>query len=565
MPSLFQRLKRRRLFQWGVAYLAAAWLVFQGIEVLAEPWNLSVAVQRTIHVLLGAGFLVTIVLAWYHGEQGRQRVGGWELLLLAAILTVAGAAAVFLGRGSQDEAAGARSEPAPVVNPKSVAVLPFVSVGGGSEDEIFSDGITFDIINHLSKIADLKVISRTSVMQYKNTQLSLREIAAELGVATVLEGEVQRFDSLIRVNVQLVDAQTDRHIWAEQYNRELEDVFAVQSEVARKIALALQATMTEEVGERIARVPTGNLEAYNSYLLGRHWWNRRTAEGLEQAIGYFEDAILRDSTFVLAYAGLADTYALLPWYGDWTSSAAYPRALAAAERAVELDGGSGEARTSLAIVTLWYEWDFLGAEAEFERAIELSPSYATAHGWYAASLTYQKRFDEAIARSRIALALDPLSAIIATNLGDNLYYARRYDEAIEQYVKTLDLHPEFLYGRRRLGQAYLQKQMYEEAEAELKKVSDLHPVLAGTYTAQGRGEEARAVLEAARDASLESQLYARVGVGDIDGAFEVLGQAFETRAVWLLEYPALDPYFDGLRADPRFAQTLRRFGLEAGP
>ncbi|UCF20282.1 MAG: tetratricopeptide repeat protein [Gemmatimonadota bacterium] len=563
MSPLFQRLRRRRLFQWGLAYLAGAWLVFQGTEVLAEPWNLSVAVQRTIHVLLGAGFLITVVLAWYHGEKGRQRVSGLELLILAGILAIGGAAVVLFGRGPQGGAAAARSESVPsALSRKSVAVLPFVNVGGDSEDEIFSDGITFDIINHLSKIADLKVISRTSIMQYKNTQLSLSEVAEELGVATVLEGEVQKVGDRIRINVQLVDAQTDRHIWAEQYNRVVEDVFAVQSEVARKIALALQATMTEEVGERIARVPTGNLEAYNSYLLGRHWWNRRTAEGLEQAIGYFEDAIQRDSTFVLAYAGLADTYVLLPWYGDWQSSSVYPKALAAARRAVELDGGSGEARTSLAIVRLWYEWDFRGAEAEFERAIELSPSYATAHGWYAASLTYQKRFDEAIARSRIALALDPLSAIIGTNLGDNLYYARRYDEAIEQYVGTLELHPDFVYARRRLGQAYLQKQMYEEAEAELTKASRLNAVLAGVYTAQGRREEAHAVLEAAAEGSLESQLYALVGVGDIDGAFEVLGQAFERRAVWLLEYPALDPYFDGLRADARFMALRNRYGLE---
>ena len=216
----------------------------------------------------------------------------------------------------------------------------------------------------------------------------------------------------------------------------------------------------------------------------------------------------------------------------------------------------------MAIVRLWYEWDFRGAETEFKRAIELSPGYATAHGWYAALLLYQGRFDEAIARSRIALTFDPLSAIIGTNLGDNLHYARRYNEAIEQYHKTLDLHPEFRYARRMLGQAYLQRQMYEEAEFELKRVSNLHPVLAYLYTAQHRRDEALAVLGAAEEGSLESQLYAYVGVGDIDRAFEILNQAYELRAVWLLEYPRFDPYFDRLRSDPRFTALMRRIGVD---
>lgn len=563
MPSFLQRLRKRKLFQWALAYLAAAWLVFQGVEVLAEPWHLSEAIQRTLHVLLATGFLATVVLAWYHGERGRQRIGGIELLILAAILGIAGVAVVALGRGPREEAAVERSRPvSAAVGRRSVAVLPFINVSGRSEDEIFSDGITFDIINHLSKIADLRPISRTSIMQYKNTERSIARIAEELGVATVLEGQVQRVGDRIRINAQLIDAETDATLWADQYNRTFEDVFAIQSDVARQIALALKATLTEEEGERIAQVPTRNLEAYNSYLFGRHWWNKRTAEGLEEAINHFKDAIRKDSTFVQAYAGLADSYALLPWYSDRLPVTVHPRAITAARKAVELDANSGEARAALAVVKLWYEWDWRGAETEFKRAIELNPSNATAHQRYAALMAYTGRLEEAIARQRIALTFDPLSAIIGANLGDQLYYARRFDEAIEQYVKTLDLHPDFWYAWRGLGLVYLQQQMYEEAEAALRRVNNLHPALAHAYTVQGRSEKALAVLRAAETGSLESQFYAYVGVDDIVRSFEILGQAYETRALWLLEYPRLDPYFDRLRSDPRYTELMRRIGLE---
>jgi TolB-like protein len=563
MPSLRERLSERKLFQWAIAYLAGAWLVFQGVEVLAEPWQLSPTTQRIIHVLLGAGFVLTLLLAWYHGERGRQRVTGIELLIVAAILVIAGAAVVTVGRAPEGDAtAGGSDAPFRAVNPKSVAVLPFVNVSGSSDDEIFSDGITFDIINHLSKIADLKVISRTSIMQYKGAELSLSQIADELGVATVLEGEVQRIGDHIRINAQLIDAETDEPLWAEQYDRTFADVFAIQADVARQIAQALRATMTAEEGERIARVPTRNLEAYNSYTIGRHWWNRRTAEGLERSIEYFEDAVRQDSTLASAYSGLADSYAVLPWYGERSPEATYPLAIGAALRAVELDGRSGEARASLAVVKLWYEWDWSAAETEFQRAIELSPSYATAHQWYAALMTYTHRLDEAIERYRTALSLDPLSAIIGANLADALYYARRNDEAIEQYMKTLELHPGFWYAQRGLGLAYLQTQMYEEAEAALREVSGSHPALVYVYTAQGRRDMALAVFEAAEEVSLESQLYAVVGLGEMDRAFEILDRAYEGRALWLLEYPRLDPYFDTLRSDPRFAVLMRRIGLE---
>jgi len=563
MPSLRERLSERKLFQWAIAYLAGAWLVFQGVEVLAEPWQLSPTTQRTIHVLLGAGFLLALVFAWYHGERGRQRVTGIEAVIITAILGIAAGAVLTVGRAPEEGAGAGRPDLASAgVDRKSVAVLPFVNVSGSGEDEIFCDGITFDIINHLSKIADLKVISRTSIMRYKGAELSLGQIAEELKVATILEGEVQRRGDQIRINAQLIDAETDEPLWAERYDRTYADVFAIQSDVARQIAMALRATMTIDEGERIARVPTRNLEAYNLYTLGRHWWNRRTAEGLRRAIEYFGDAVEKDSTFASAYSGLADSYALLPWYDDSSQAVVYPQAIAAARRAVELDPNSGEARTSLAIVRVWYEWDWPAAESEFQRAIQLSPSYATAHQWYAALMTYTNRLEEAIEGFRTALSFDPLSAIIGTNLGDALYYARRYEEAIDQYVTTLDLHSDFWYAWRGLGLAYLQEQRYAEAEAALRGASDHHPALARVYSAQGRHDLALAVLEAARSESLEVQLYAYAGVGDTERALQILEQAFETRALWLLEYPRLDPYFDGLHSDPRFAALMRRIGLE---
>jgi TolB-like protein len=310
MLSLLQRLKERKLFQWALAYLAGAWLIFQGIEVLAEPWSLSAGFQQVLHVLLGIGFLVTLVLAWYHGEKGRQRASGIELLILAGILVIAGAAVAVLGRGEDAgrepiaEQLGAASS---VIDPKSVAVLPFANLSADPENEFFTDGITDAIITHLTKIADLKVTSRTSSMQYKGGDKSLLDIAAELGVTTIVEGSVQQTGDRIRVNAQLIDAQSDEHLWAEIYDRDLKDIFAIQSDIAGQVAAAVGAELTGAERERVEERPTENLEAYEFYLRGMEYYRRPgwLAEDYRSAQRMWEQAVELDPSFALAHAWLS--------------------------------------------------------------------------------------------------------------------------------------------------------------------------------------------------------------------------------------------------------------------
>ncbi len=558
MASLLERLKQRKLFQWTLAYLAAAWLLFQGIEVLAEPWNLSEMLQRVIHVLLGIGFVVTLILAWYHGEKGRQRASGVELLILAGILVIAGAAVAALWRGPRGEAA---SEPpevsSKVVSEKSIAVLPFANLSADPENEYFSDGITETIIAHLSKIADLKVISRTSVMQYKRTDKSLPEIAAELGVATILEGSVQRAGDRVQITAQLIDAESDEHLWAEQYNRQLSDIFAIQSEVALNISLYLAAALSAEEEQQIQRIPTENFEAYNLYLLGRHWLVRRS--NFEAAIDYFEGAIEKDSTFALAYVGLADSYRVLAYWEGWDRADALQRGKTAAREALAIDNTLGEAYTSLAAFDHWMEWKWEEAKRNYERAIALSPGYAEAHKWYGQLLNHMGNLETGRREIQRALELDPLSPIINLDLGTVFTSLGRYDDAIRRYQRVIELAPGFSGARKFLGSVYLQQGLYEEALQEFQPWSGM---MTAAYSGLGMHDRAQVVLEESKEKTLWDQLEAHLGMGQIDDAFEVLDELVEQRHLYLPENIAIKlPYYSALHSDPRFNEVLKRMGL----
>ena len=449
MPSLIQRLKERKLFQWALAYLAGAWLIFQGIEVLAEPWHLSAAVQRTIHVLLGVGFLVTLVVAWYHGEKGRQRAGGIELLILAGILVIAGAAVATLGKGTQGEGAGEGPKDLPTaVSERSVAVLPFVNMSADPDNEYFSDGMTDAIITHLTKIADLKVTSRTSSMQYKGaSDRSVGEIAEELGVATIVEGTVQRTEGRVRVNAQLINAGSDEHLWAEIYDRDLTDIFAVQSDVAQQIAAALQATLTPAVKEDIERTPTGDLEAYDYYLRGLEFARRGYAEpDLRIAQGMFEKATLLDSSFAYAYAKLSEVHSRLFWFRYDRSQERLVQAKLAVDRALELEPELPEAHQALGYYYYHGYLDYDRAVPEFETGLALQPGNSELYS----NLGYVERrrgeFEAALAYLEKAAELDPRDAVIVWELATTHFSLRNYPEAERYYDRVLVLVPDMIWA-----------------------------------------------------------------------------------------------------------------------
>jgi TolB-like protein/Flp pilus assembly protein TadD len=449
---------------------------------------------------------------------------------------------------------------------KSVAVLPFTNMSGDPENEYFSDGITDDIITQLSKIADIKVISRTSVMQYKDSEKNLRRIGEELGVAAILEGGVRKIGDRVRINAQLINASSDAHLWAETYDRELTDIFAIQSDVARQIAGALRSTLTPDEQERLRRQPTDNLEAYELYVQGRFFWNRRTVQDMQRAIELFERATELDTAYALAHAGLADTYmTLYSW--NWLPWAdAHPQVDRNLRRALELDPLLPEAHASRALL-LEEQLDRESAEAEFLRGLALAPSYAPAHHWYALMLAKLGRFDEARAQIQVAAELDPLAPIISTNVGWVSFLARDYDAASAQLEETTESEPAFAYAWVLLGEAYSQVGRDTEAVAALRRSVELeewpNTLLRLAYVLEkaGQSEEARRIVEENTHGDRTRVALVYVAAGDAERAFEWLEQAHADRSPFLHELK-VEPRYDPIRSDPRFGELLRRMRLE---
>jgi TolB-like protein/DNA-binding winged helix-turn-helix (wHTH) protein/Flp pilus assembly protein TadD len=456
---------------------------------------------------------------------------------------------------------------------RSIAVLPLENLSGDASQNYFADGMTDELITDLAQISALRVISRTSVMVYKGARKPLPQIARELNVDAVVEGTVLRSGDQVRITAQLIEASTDKHLWSQSYEGELRDTLALQNRVASAIADQIRINLTPQEQAALKNVRVVNPQAYESYLKGRYFWNKRTADGLKVALAYFKQAIEEDPKYAQAYSGLADTYALL---GDWqyavmTPKEAFPKAKAAAIKALELDSTLGEAHNSLAFVLDGFDWDFDSAGKEFQRAIELNPGYATAHHWYAWHLSLLGRFDDAIAEMRKAENLDPLSLIINADLAELLGLAHSYDESIRQSRKTIEMDPNFALAHNQLAQAYLQKHMYDEAVAELQeavKLSAGSPTclanLARAYVASGKRSEAVKLLGDLKkrsnpgysNAAEIAMIYA--SLGDTDQAMNWLEKGYDER---FNPGVLLRPGFDPLRFDPRFQNLVHRIGL----
>jgi len=456
---------------------------------------------------------------------------------------------------------------------RSLAVLPLESLSGDASQDYFADGMTDELISDLGQISALRVISRTSVMAYKHARKPLPQIARELNVDAVVEGTVLRSGDRVRITAQLIQAAADKHLWSQSYEGELRDTLALQNQVASAIADQIRINLNPQEQAALKNVRVVNPEAYESYLKGRYFWNKRTADGLMAALAYFNQAIDQDPKYAEAYSGLADTYALL---GDWeyavmTPREALPKAKAAAIKALELDRVLGEAHNSLAFVLDVFDWNFDSAGKEFQRAIELNPGYATAHQWYAAHFILSGRYDEAIAEMRKAENLDPLSLIINADLAEFLLIAQSYDESIRMSRKAIEMDPKFALAHNQLGQAYLQKHMNDDAVAELQKAVQLSggssicmANLARAYAASGKRSEAEKLLSDLKKRSNPAYSHASeiavvyASLGDTDQAMKWLEKGYEERFnPSVLRRPGFDP----LRSDPRFEDLVRRIGL----
>jgi len=463
-----------------------------------------------------------------------------------------------------------RGVPSPTI--RSLAVLPLESLSNDPSQEYFADGMTDELISDLGQISALRVISRTSMMQYKGARKPLPQIARELNVDAVVEGTVLRSGDQVRITAQLIQASDDRHLWSQSYEGELRDALALQNKVARAIAEQIQINLRPKEQVALRNEKAVNPEAYEAYLKGRYFWNKRTGDGLRKAIDYFNQALEKDSTYAQAYTGLADSYALLgDWeYGGMAPKEAFPKAEAAATKALQLDDTLGEAHTSLAFCLDLYDWNWDSAEVEFKRAIELNPGYATAHHWYSWHLAVLGRKDEAIAEMRKAAALDPLSLIISADLAEVLLVARLYQQSIQQSLNTIAMDPTFAIAHYQLGQAYVQNRMYSDAIAEFQKAIELSGVgttfisnLAYVYALAGRRGEAVKILNDQKNRDQGSSNSAEialiyVGLGNNDQSMAWLERAYEERFnPSILARPSFDP----LRSDKRFQDLMHRIGL----
>jgi TolB-like protein/Tfp pilus assembly protein PilF len=574
--NFFAELKRRNVYKVAVAYAVVGWLIAQIATQIFPFLEIPNWIVRLVILLIAIGFPIALVIAWAFeatpegikrtevadamppASIGRKRYAWIYIVVIGAVIS---AALFFIGRYTGQNKTAAPND----IPSKSIAVLPFESLSEDKNNAYFAEGVQDEILTRLAKVSDLKVISRTSTQRFKSAPSDLRDIAKQLGVANILEGSVQKANDQVRVNVQLINALTDAHLWAEIYDRKLTDIFATESDIAKTIAETLQAKLTGSEKTAIAKKPTANPEAYELYLKGRFFWNKRTGADLRKAIDYFNQATAKDPNYALAYSGLADSYLLLSPYGAAAPKDSIPQAKAAVKRALELDDTLAEAHASSARILSGFDFDSQRAITEFERSLQLNPNYATAHHWFAAGpLLALGRFDESIAEGKRSIELDPLSMINNADFGNDYYYARRYDEAIAQLRKTIEIEPHSYLAHFYLGEALQLKGQLPEAIAEYRKAAELDDdpfvlaLLGQSYARAGRRDEANQILtqltqEAkARYVSAYGVGLVFLGLGDKNRAMDELEHAYRENDGGDIYNIKIDPMLDELRGDPRF-------------
>ena len=584
-------MKRRNVYKVAVAYAVVSWLLIQIATQVFPFFEIPNWAVRLVVLLLILGFPVALILSWAFEitPEGIKRESeidprksislhtGRKIVALTIALAViaAGLLAFQLLRSgvhshleggaaatpSTDGLAGAR----PSIPEKSIAVLPFDNLSRDPDNAYFAEGVQDEILTRLAKVADLKVISRTSTQRFKSAPSDLREIAKQLGVANILEGSVQKASDQVRVNVQLINALTDAHLWADTYDRKLTDIFAVESDIAKTIADTLQAKLTGSEKRLIAKTPTVNPEAHELYLKGKFFWNKRTAADLRKSIEYFNQAIEKDPGYAPAYAALAQSWKLLPAFNGGAPKDCFPQAETAAKKALALDDTSSDAHAALASLKGLNGFDYPGAIVEYERTLQLNPNDATARQWFANdTLANIGQTEREIAELKRAVELDPLSLIINSNLGVAYIHAASLDEAIAQLRKTVELDSTFYYAHYNLAEALELKGLIPEAMAEYQKTESMteDPVPLGMlgrlYALHGQQDEALKILQRLRQNREQRYTAAyglaliNVGLGDRNEAVNWLEQGYRDHDGFNIGPIRVDPLLASLHGDPRF-------------
>src|SRR3989440_455503 len=584
--TLFAELKRRNVYKVAVAYAVVGWVIAQIATQIFPFLEIPNWVVRLVIVLIAIGFPIALVIAWAFeatpegikrtevadtmpAVAGQKKHAWIYVVIVGAAISVA---LFFLGRYTAQSREGGRSPAAAGSLPqKSIAVLPFDNLSRDPDNAFFAEGVQDEILTRLAKVADLKVIARTSTQKFKSAPTDLREVAKQLDVTNILEGSVQKVNDQVRVNVQLINALTNAHLWAEIYDRKLTDIFAVESDIAKTIADTLQAKLTGSEKQMMAAQPTTDTTAYELYHKGRSLWGKRTGDNIPKAIAFFKQAIAHDPNYALAYAGLASAYILSPFYTGADRREAGSKAKEAAIKALRLDPNLAEAHAALGKVLFFSEIDLAGATREYKRAIELKPNDADAHHWFSNdSLAALGQFDEAIAEGKRSVELDPLSIVINADLGETLFYARRFDESVAQLRKTLEIDPTSFYAHYNLGIALQAKGDLSGAIAEYEKAKQLTDnVAVSTFWAQAKAhagdkDAARRMLSELDEISqhrevlsyLRALLY--LSLNNKDEALRWLEQSYEERDGSNICWINVDPLLDPLHGDPRFETLVQK-------
>ena len=583
--NFWQELKRRKVVRVITVYAAAAFVILELVDIVATPLGLPAWTLNFVIVLLCVGLILSIILSWIYditpeGIQKTQSVSendtgkkgkvttGWKISTYISILVIIAFVLFYFINSIKKSSNISRLE-------KTIAVLPFENWNSDDEYMHMGDAIANEINTQLSKIKEFHVFSYTSTKQFKDPDKPpVPVIGKKLGANFIIEGTVERQKEYVSIHVQVIQAESDNHLWAEEFKGKWEDIFTIRAEIAVRIAEELKTALSPEEIRKIKKNPTENPEAYNLYLKGRFFWNKRTAEGFQTGIEYFHQAIEKDPAYSLAYAGIADCYNLLGWHDLFSPDEVHPKAKAAAEKALMMDETLSEAHASLAYVKMLYDWDWQVAGQEFKRALELNPNYAEAHQWYSEYLAYMGRLDESIAEAELAQELDPLSLSISHNLGLIFYEAHQFDLAIEKYLKTIEMDPGFIVTYNYLGLAYAGKKMYNEAITNVQKAIDLteeqSPLYIGTlgfiYASMGNKNEAEKILEHLVELS-QQRYIAPVSLAIIcgtlglkDQAFEWMEKGYEVRDDFMMVLK-VEPRLDSLRSDPRYQNMMERMKL----
>ena len=555
IARFWHELKRRKVIQVIIVYASAAFVIIELVNNVFEPLRLPDWTPTMVMVILAIGFPLAIIFSWI-----------FDISLKGIVKTESIVPDKETGEDYSLSDNTSRLE-------NSIAVLPFRDMSPHKDQEYFCEGMAEELINALTKVGSLQVASRTSAFQFKGKGYDIGKIGKELNVYSVLEGSIRKAGNKLRITAQLINVSDGYHLWSEKYDRDMEDIFAIQDEISLAIVDNLKVKLLRGEKEKLVERHTENKEAYNLHLKGRYFWNRRSEVGFNKAFEFFQSAIEIDPLFALPYIGIADTYNIIGHFCFIPPTEAFEKARAAATKALEIDKNLSEAHASMAWIHTYYDRNWKLAEKEYKLSIDLNPEYASAHEWLALFLVGMGRFDEAITEINKAIELDPLSVMISSILGIVLYFSRRFEEAIEQFRKTLEMNPNFPFAHIWQGLSYLEIAAHDKALVSLMKSEALAKdmtyglgILGMVYALADQNNKALEILEKMENLSETKYLsplykaFIFMGLGNKDKAFTYIDKAFIEREPFLF-YLKTVPTFDSLRSDPRFTELLNKIGF----